>query len=54
MHTIWRRRVSRILPDAYLHGVRDEEFDEVQLSLRFWEIVLTSIEEVGFIHRRTI
>lgn len=36
-----------LLPDAHLHGVRAEELDEVQLSLRFWEIVLTSLEEVG-------
>ena len=27
---------------------REEDLDEVQLSLRFWEIVLTSIEEVSF------
>lgn len=35
-----------ILPDAHLHGERDEKLDEVEISLRFWEIVLTSIEEV--------
>ena len=38
-----------ILPDAHLHGERDEKLDEVEISLRFWEIVLTSIEEVGHI-----
>ncbi len=37
-----------LLPDAHLHGARSEELDEVQLSLRFWEIVLTSIEEMNF------
>ncbi|WP_419961387.1 prolyl oligopeptidase family serine peptidase [Psychrobacillus sp. BM2] len=38
-----------ILPDAHLHGERDEKLDEVEISLRFWEIVLTTIEEVGLI-----
>jgi len=36
-----------LLPDAHLHGERDESLDEVQMSLRFWEIILTSIEEVN-------
>ncbi|QFF98231.1 esterase [Psychrobacillus glaciei] len=36
-----------ILPDAHLHGDRDEKLDQVEISLRFWETVLTSIEEVG-------
>lgn len=36
-----------ILPDAHLHGERDEKLDEVEISLRFWETVLTSIEETG-------
>lgn len=36
-----------ILPDAHLHGERDEQLDQVEISLRFWETVLTSIEEVG-------
>lgn len=35
-----------LLPDANLHGERHMSLDEVQLSLRFWEIVLTSIEDV--------
>ncbi|PZX08207.1 hypothetical protein C7437_1011331 [Psychrobacillus insolitus] len=35
-----------ILPDAHLHGEREQPLDQVELSLRFWEIVLTSIEEV--------
>lgn len=39
-----------LLPDAHLHGEREEGQDAIQLSLRFWEIVLTSIEEIGFIH----
>ena len=40
-----------ILPDAHLHGERSEGLDEVQISLRFWEIVLTSIEELAFLHK---
>nr|WP_225942035.1 prolyl oligopeptidase family serine peptidase [Sporosarcina limicola] len=40
-----------LLPDAHLHGARHENLDDVQLSLRFWEIVLTSIEEVRFMHQ---
>ena len=36
-----------IMPDAHLHGDRDIELDQIQISLRFWEIVLTSIEELG-------
>lgn len=40
-----------LLPDAHLHGEREEGQDAIQLSLRFWEIVLTSIEEIGFIHK---
>lgn len=39
-----------LLPDAHLHGCRDEGLDEVQLSLRFWETVLTSIEEIGVLY----
>lgn len=39
-----------IMPDAHLHGDRDEGLDEIQMSLRFWEIVLTSIEELAAIH----
>ncbi|QTD41215.1 prolyl oligopeptidase family serine peptidase [Sporosarcina sp. Te-1] len=39
-----------LLPEAHLHGMRSEPLDEVQLSLRFWEIVLTSIEEMKMLH----
>lgn len=44
-----KRGVRVLLPDAHLHGVREEGLDEVQLSLRFWETVLTTIEEVGML-----
>lgn len=39
--------VRVIMPDAYLHGERDEDLPEVQMSLMFWQIVMTSIGEVG-------
>lgn len=39
-----------LLPDAHLHGVRSEDLDEVELSLRFWEIVMTSIEELNVLY----
>lgn len=38
-----------IMPDAILHGERSENLDAVQMSLRFWETVLTNIEEVKFL-----
>ncbi|KAA0966741.1 prolyl oligopeptidase family serine peptidase [Sporosarcina sp. ANT_H38] len=46
-----KKGIRVLLPDAHLHGARDENLDEVQMSLRFWEVVLTSIEEVGFIRQ---
>ena len=45
------RGVRVLLPDALLHGERDENLDEIQISLRFWEIVLTSIEEVAYLYK---
>ncbi|WP_336822078.1 prolyl oligopeptidase family serine peptidase [Sporosarcina sp. USHLN248] len=50
-YNIAKQGVRVLLPDAHLHGVRDENLDEVQLSLRFWEIVLTSIEEMKTLHQ---
>jgi uncharacterized protein len=44
-----QKGIRVLLPDAMLHGEREEALDEVQLSLRFWEIVLTSIEEMTYI-----
>lgn len=52
LHYAWqlaRKGVRVILPDALLHGERDQALDEVEISLRFWETVLTSIEELGFL-----
>lgn len=53
-HNIAKKGIRVLLPDAHLHGARDEKLDEAQLSLRFWEIVLTSIEEVSFLHEELI
>lgn len=46
------RGIRVILPDALLHGDRDEKLDEIQISLRFWEVILTSIEEVGYLYKQ--
>lgn len=43
-----------LLPDAHLHGERHTSLDEVQLSLRFWEVVLTSIEDVKYIREELV
>ena len=38
--------VRVLLPDAKLHGDRNEGLTEMQMNLRFWEIILNSIHEV--------
>lgn len=50
-YNLAKKGVRVLLPDAHLHGERDERLDEVQLALRFWEIVMTSIEELVFMHK---
>lgn len=45
-----KKGIRVILPDAYLHGVRDENLSEHKLSLRFWEIVIQTIKEVQTIY----
>lgn len=47
-----KKGIRVLLPEAHLHGVRSEALDEVQLSLRFWEIILTSIEEAGLLYQQ--
>ncbi|HEX5564820.1 MAG TPA: alpha/beta fold hydrolase [Sporosarcina sp.] len=49
-YNLAKQGIRVLLPDAHLHGERTEHLDQVQLSLRFWEIVLTSIGEVGEIY----
>jgi uncharacterized protein len=38
-----------LMPDTLLHGEREEGLDETRLSVKFWEIVLTTIEEIGML-----
>lgn len=38
-----------VMPEAKYHGERTEGLSEMQLGFRFWEIVLTSIEELSTI-----
>ena len=45
-YNLAEKGIRVILPDAILHGERAEPIDDVQITLRFWEIVLTSLEEL--------
>lgn len=45
-----KQGIRVILPDANLHGERSASLSDFQLTLRFWEIVLTSIEEAGVLY----
>lgn len=49
-YNLAQKGIRVILPDAHLHGKRTENLDEIELSIRFWEIVLTNIEELQFIY----
>ena len=53
-YNLAEKGIRVLLPDAHLHGVRNEDLDQVQLGLRFWEIVLTSIEELGIIQEELV
>lgn len=46
-YNLVERGVRVVLPDAYLHGERDEAMGEAQMNVMFWQIVMTSIGEVG-------
>ena len=50
-YNLAKKGIRVLLPDAHLHGVREEKIDEVELALRFWEVVLTSIEELALIRK---
>lgn len=43
-----------LMPDCLFHGQREEGFDEYQLSSKFWEIVLATIEEIGVLQAHYI
>lgn len=42
--------VRVVLPDAHLHGERDDGADFARMSANFWKIVLTSIQELKQIY----
>lgn len=46
-HNLAKKGLRVLLPDAHLHGSRAQKLDEVELALRFWEIVITNIEELN-------
>ena len=48
-YNLAKQGVRVLLPDAHLHGARDKGLDEVQMALSFWEIVMTSIEELAYL-----
>lgn len=41
-----------IMPDAIYHGERDENLSELDLTLKFWDTVMKSIEEVQFLYEQ--
>ncbi|WLR53876.1 prolyl oligopeptidase family serine peptidase [Mesobacillus subterraneus] len=43
-----------IMPEAKYHGTRSEGLSETELGFRFWEIVLTSIEELSTIKQELV
>ena len=42
--------VRVILPDAYLHGERNENLSEIEMNLHFWKIVMKSVAEVNTLY----
>lgn len=49
-YNLAKEGIRVLLPDAHLHGMRTEKLDEVELALRFWEIVMTNIEELDTLY----
>lgn len=49
-YNLAKKGIRVLLPDAHLHGVRTENLDEVELALRFWEVVITNIEELNVLY----
>lgn len=50
-YNLAKKGIRVLLPDALLHGERSEKLDDIEKALRFWEVVLTSIEELEVIHK---
>lgn len=38
-----------VLPEAIYHGQRNQDFDEKEYNIRFWEIVLNTINEINML-----
>ncbi|WP_010302073.1 esterase [Kurthia senegalensis] len=49
-YNLVQQGVRVLLPDAMLHGERGQNLSVVELSARFWEVVLTNIQEVKKIY----
>ena len=42
--------VRVVLPEAALHGVRSKDYSLEQMAAHFWEVVLTSIQEMNVLY----
>ena len=49
-----QKGVRVILPDAIYHGSRTQQLSETELNIKFWEIVMQSVKEVGILYREGI
>lgn len=49
-----KKGIRVILPDAYLHGAREEKLNKLQMNMKFWEIVIQSIHEVECIYEELL
>ena len=45
-----KKGIRVILPDALFHGGRSEQISEEKMNLKFWIIVVNSIQDVGKIY----
>ncbi|WP_096550510.1 alpha/beta fold hydrolase [Ureibacillus thermosphaericus] len=45
-----KKGIRVILPDALFHGGRSEQISEEKMNLKFWSIVVNSIQDVGKIY----
>ncbi|AXH98502.1 esterase [Sporosarcina sp. PTS2304] len=51
-YNLAKQGIRVILPEAMLHGDRAESLDDFHLALRFWEIVLASIQEASVLYEQ--
>lgn len=49
-----KKGVRVIMPDAYLHGERSENLNELKMNMQFWKIVIQSIQEVEVLYEELI